>query len=534
MSLSIPGLMIILALNVFAQPLKRSGVIVDVTGKPIYNALVGFQGSSVLTRTDIDGHFHISVDQTSHHTYLTAGKFGFYNGAVPFLEQTNWYRIELKSVPKEDNTAYQWRTSSKDKGAPIADDTGEASACELCHFEVTEQWKQDAHSNSAKNKIFLSFFNGKDRNSKHIASPGYKTDFPNSNGNCAACHIPVLALDSPSEPNPNNAKGIEKEGIFCDFCHKIRGVTIDHTGSRPGIMSIEFLRPTKENQIFFGPYPDVFPGKDGYHPLYSKSHYCAPCHHGKFWDVLIYSEFQEWLNSSYRKENIHCQNCHMPAMGNMSRFAKKESGGIIRNPATIPSHVNLGIQNKAFMKQAISLDTRALITNENVLDIKVTITNTNAGHHYPTGNPMRNMILLVEAVDDQGNLLDMINGETVPIWGGVGSAADGNYSGLPGKGFAKILKDIVLYPDNRQKHFQYEYPAPHWRPVYIESDTRIPANSSDSSRYQFAIPQSISGPVRVTARLIFRRSYKQWADLKSLEIKDMEIAGQTMTVTRKK
>ena len=125
----------------------------------------------------------------------------------------------------------------------------------------------------------------------------------------------------------------------------------------------------------------------------------------------------------------------------------------------------------------------------------------------------------------------MLTGETVPAWGGVGAVSDGNYADLPGKGFAKVLKDPILYPadSGQQRHFVPAYPAPHWRPAIVESDNRIPANQADISSYRFQIPPG-SNPITVTARLIFRRAYKNWLDAKGLKIPDMEIARKSVPV----
>jgi hypothetical protein len=147
---------------------------------------------------------------------------------------------------------------------------------------------------------------------------------------------------------------------------------------------------------------------------------------------------------------------------------------------------------------------------------------------------MRNMILLVGVRDENGHVPDMLQGGTVPVWGGVGAPEEGNYAGLPGKGFAKVLRDAILYPDRQQRHFAYQYPAPHWRPTVIESDSRIPADGVDESRYRFQLSESLSWPVTVTVRLIYRRSYKQWMDAKNLQIPDMEIARETTTLRRNK
>lgn len=505
-----------------------SGIVIDIEGSPIYNALVSFQGETNIIRTDRYGRFKLSVEYHIQPNIITAGKFGYFNGATVFSENIKEYRIILKPILKEDNKEYEWLSSKSSHSKKYRNNLNEAKPCEVCHPAVLKEWLQDAHSTSAANKVFLSFFNGTDQSEK-TCSPGYRLDFPKSNGNCASCHVPALALNAPFHADPNKVEGVAKEGIFCDFCHKISGVSVDQTGGRPGVMSYEFQRPDDGHQVFYGPYSDVYPGEDGYHPLYKKSHYCAPCHHGKFWDILVYSEFQEWLESSYRKRNIHCQDCHMPSLKNMTRFALENQGGVLRNPDTIPSHVNLGIQDEAFMKEAIDLSVQSFI-NKDALNISVTIKNTNAGHHYPTGNPMRNMILLVEVKDDRGYLLDMFHGERVPVWGGVGSVEKGNFSGLPGKGFAKVLKDAKLYPDKRQKHFSSEYPAPHWRPTYIESDNRIPADGKDKSSYQFQIPKQVSWPISVSVRLIFRRTYKKWSDAKGLDIPDMVVAAYDTSI----
>ncbi len=521
--------MVTLQCSIFEK--RFSGVVVDTKGQPISNTIVCIQGTSFSTQTDKNGKFTLTVDQKVNSKYITAGKLGFYNGAQPFLMEVKKYRIVLNPIQLGDNKEYRWLPSLHSKESTQTNIIDEAKPCEACHPNIAEEWKRDAHSGSATNVLFLSFFNGTDGEGRKKEGPGYKLDFPNSNGNCAMCHVPALALHAPLNTDPNKAQGAAKEGIFCDFCHKISDSIIDNTGGNPGILSIKFQRPAEERQVFYGPYADVFPGPDGYHPLYKKSHYCAPCHHGKFWDVLAYSEFQEWVESSYKERNIHCQDCHMPFEGKMTRFALEEEGGILRDPNTIPSHVNFGIEDEAFMRAAIELSIQTHLRGE-TLEVTVTIKNVNAGHHYPTGNPMRNMILLVEVRDENGQVLSMTEGEKVPEWGGVGSIEDGNYAGLPGKGFAKVLKDLILYPDRQQRHFQYTYPAPHWRPTVVDSDNRIPADGSDISYYQFQISNNLSRSIHITARLIFRRTYKIWSDAKKLELPDMEIARDRLTIRR--
>lgn len=146
---------------------------------------------------------------------------------------------------------------------------------------------------------------------------------------------------------------------------------------------------------------------------------------------------------------------------------------------------------------------------------------------------MRNMLLLVEATDRNGQRLSLVHGEKLPEWAGVGPLEKGNYAGLPGKGYAKVLKDLMLYPDRRlNRDFVFEYPAPHWRPTLIEHDSRIPADGTDSTTYQFQVLESTPKPIQITTRLIYRRAYKKWLDAKGFEIADLELAINRLAIKR--
>jgi hypothetical protein len=123
------------------------------------------------------------------------------------------------------------------------------------------------------------------------------------------------------------------------------------------------------------------------------------------------------------------------------------------------------------------------------LEVTVTITNTEAGHHVPTDYPGRHMILVLSAVDGQGQALAQTGGPAVPGWGG-------DLAGQPGTIFAKVLRDVQTG----------EAPVvSYWRQTMIASDNRLPALGSDRSTYRFAAPAA-GGPVTITAELRFRRA----------------------------
>jgi hypothetical protein len=341
----------------------------------------------------------------------------------------------------------------------------------------------------------------------------------------------MLSLSEP-KAGPQAASAREREGIACDFCHKIREAKAVITAGYPGVQAYELHRPSEGHQVFYGPYPDVFPGDDSFNPEYRKSRYCAPCHNGRFWEVLAYSEFDEWADSSYAAKGVQCQDCHMKPDAGRKLFALAEKGGVQRVPGTIPSHEFSGVTDRDLMQKAIACDMRASFEGDDIA-VDVTVANRGAGHHYPTGSPMRHLILLVEAVDEQGIRLPYLEGEKVPSWGGRGPVEMGNYAGLPGKGFAKVLRDTIHYPASGLGglHFRPEYPAPHWRPAAIESDNRLPANGSDRSTYRFKT-EGGPGEITVIARLVYRRAYKQWLDAKGFELSDMVVAEKKTQIRR--
>jgi len=131
------------------------------------------------------------------------------------------------------------------------------------------------------------------------------------------------------------------------------------------------------------------------------------------------------------------------------------------------------------------------------LDVSVAVTNDRTGHDLPGGIALRHALLLVTAKDAAGNALEFTGPDSarVPEYGGVGAASEGNFAGLPGKGFAKIFTD-----GTRENVFFTEA-------IGIASDTRIRAGATDWSDYSFALPAGV-GDIAVEAKLLYRRAFR--------------------------
>ncbi len=467
-------LLIVFAFNVYGNSFLIKGKVVDCIQQPVRFALVRLQNTNILGYTDIDGSFTIHTKNNLISQHITASKDGYLIGGTKFNGFNKSYTITLTKLPTQDNSKYKF-TPSLFKTITDETTSKKEKICQDCHTRILDEWQNDKHYNSANNTSFLSIF-------EH----GFKKDFPNSNGNCAKCHIPIAAITNNLNTDPLNLTLLEKEGINCDFCHKIKDVKLSNT-NLIGIENIKFLRPHKEKELLFGSMNDVFPRSDAYNSIYEKSRYCASCHHGKFWGVLVYSEYEEWKQSSYPKDNQSCQSCHMPNSTKNDFIADKDKGGFLRNYKEIHSHNMKSTNDIDFIKNALDINVSNNILNDK-FNLNISITNIGAGHHIPTSSPFRHMILNVNIVNNENIKLKQLTKYILPTWATI----KGN-----GKVFAKIFRPVDVYSSSSTT-FKHSYPEHFWRPIELEYDSRIAAKSTDTTEFIFDLNKSKHIKVNIT------------------------------------
>jgi hypothetical protein len=178
---------------------------------------------------------------------------------------------------------------------------------------------------------------------------------------------------------------------------------------------------------------------------------------------------------------------------------KAERGGITRDYAPMHVHTMPGAVDQDLLQNSVTMTSTAQVSG-NLLQVQVSITNDKAGHDVPTDAPMRSVMLIVRAQDASGNPLPLQEGSVNPDF-------VGDYAGVPGKTFAKVLKD----------KWTGETPtSAFWRPVSIVEDNRLQPLATDTSRYAFRVPPGTAATVNV--QLIYRRSFyalmqqKGWTD----------------------
>lgn len=524
-----------------------TGIVVD-SERPISHALIQLQGTPNKTVSNSDGTFTLTGIRGAGPETITAWSEGYFVGWVtldplaPDYDPAQPVQITLKPLYQTDNLDYDWFSFEGVEGT---------ASCGLCHREY-EEWLADSHSQAATNPRFISIYRGTNilgeesqpvRWSKDITplppdpslpyyGPGYRLDNPQRAGNCASCHTPVASkiantnncgwsgchtdLTAERAPEvddgvmPVSLSGDAADGVSCDFCHKIGAVILDPQTNlpypdMPGILSMRLYRPEEGQQVFFGTVMDVS-RRVSYSPLQTQSEYCAPCHYGVFGGVvgdgrvtggvLIYNSYGEWLESPYSDPETGktCQDCHMP-VSDANYFVFPDKGGLQRDYVDLHDHRMPGASDVDLLQNSVSLSTSTARAS-NQLTVEVSITNDQTGHHIPTDVPIRQMILVVEAVDANGDPLEIIKGPVLPDYAGDLAAS-------PGKSYAKVLRD----------EWTGEAPtAAYWRPVTILEDSRLAAMETDTTRYVFELQDG--EPATIQVRLIFRRAFQELAQLK--------------------
>lgn len=526
-----------------------SGIVTD-HGVGVAGALVRVQTTAKATRTDAAGRFTLSGLAPDESVALTAFAPGYFiGGGLKHMPGDTDVRIELEPHAEADNPDYAWISAYAD--------AGDEANCQNCHADPDDpnsalpfdEWAKDAHAGSAANVRFLTMYTGADVNgnmspfgrfgdSRRFSGteplvpdpdlpyygPGFRLDYPYIAGSCSACHAPSGSFGETYGIDPTTASGVAAEGITCDLCHKVWDVRLepgDGLPNRdlPGILSYEFRRPEEGHQFFAGPFDDVAPGEDTYRSIQHRSEYCAGCHYGVFWDTTVYNSFGEWRDSPYSDPETGrtCQDCHMPG-GATTHFVHPDKGGLARDPHAIATHKMLGITDQAFMEDAVRVESRAHRLGAQIV-VDVSVTNDNTGHHVPTDSPLRHLILLVGAVDATGRALPQTDGPTLPEWCGVGDPAAGYYAGLPGTAYAKVLQEF---------RSEIAPTGAYWNPTRVLSDNRIAAFETDTTRYAFEAAGVADATVEVT--LLFRRAYRELADLKGWSDDDLVMARETIPI----
>ena len=210
----------------------------------------------------------------------------------------------------------------------------------------------------------------------------------------------------------------------------------------------------------------------------------------------------------------------MPSSGS-EFFASPEKGGLKRDPKTVVSHRMPGAKDLDLLRNAVSLTLEAERVPEGIR-VRTKVVNDRTGHDVPTDSPLRHLILVVRAYGSGASELSLKTGPVLPEWCGPGDPAKGNYAGLPGKVFVKLLEEIWTGVSPT---------AAYWNATRVVMDTRLGAFKSDVGDFLFIAPGT--GDVRVEAILLYRRAYKKLMDLKGWSDPDIVMESAVTSISQK-
>ena len=178
----------------------------------------------------------------------------------------------------------------------------------------------------------------------------------------------------------------------------------------------------------------------------------------------------------------------------------------------------LGINDIDFMRNSVTLTTDTSREGDSLF-VTVNIHNSKAGHHIPTDSPLRHLILIVRAFDNNGVPLDLVAGSHLPDWTGRGDPETGHYAGLPGEAYAKVLEEVWS---------QQSPSGSYWNQTRILSDNRIPALETAISSYTFRAPNKKS--LLINIQLLYRRAFIELANIKSWNRTDLLLSEKNIVL----
>lgn len=269
-------------------------------------------------------------------------------------------------------------------------------------------------------------------------------------GACADCHAPGIdgALGG---RDLLDATGFSYDyGVHCEVCHHVESVDPDGEAGVAG--RLRLVRPSEPSTtpglgeylpLTFGPWPDVPNIRMGAveRELFHDGTLCMGCHQldqevlvpGQAADPLrwpdgripVHSTWREWEAGPFADE-VGCPACHMPPIAELATGEDHgatdidygAAAGWPRPAGSIRHHSWVGPRAA---DGGLSELAAAVFVDEAVADgelvATVTVRNVGCGHALPTGEPLRSMVLLVEATCD-GQALTPTGGDAISDVGG--------------------------------------------------------------------------------------------------------------------
>lgn len=394
-----------------------------------------------------------------------------------------------------------------------------SSRCAVCHKTTHVEWSESAHRNSFREPFYQA-------NVEHLVRDRDIT----TTRHCESCHNPAALFSGSLTKGAKTERPFDDEGVSCSVCHSIQSVTNVGIGSYT-IAPPALLEFADGLRVRDASDQEVLTNLEAHsravmRPLLKTPEFCASCHksaivpelNGRKW-FRTFSVYDEWQQSAFAGETVQplgtkpyksCQSCHMPEQKESLGYASHRWAG---GNTAIPAHYGWGDQVKAvsdLLKSGVvtvdvfalrsqtssspasdvvaplGANTAATVNPGQQVSVDVVVANKGVGHAFPA--ELRDMFeawVEFEATDATGRVLlhsGAVRQDGTLEWDAHAyRAVPVDSSGIP------ITRHDI------------------WNTRVGAIDRFIPAGRADLARFIFTVPADAKAPIKITARLNYRR-----------------------------
>ncbi|MCB9546293.1 MAG: hypothetical protein H6706_10620 [Myxococcales bacterium] len=447
--------------------------VVEVTldGVPAAGVRVQQGGLDAFTRTDADGRARLVLDRSrpEEPVIIASHPDARIRSMTVYPEDRSPALIELARFSTADNPAYAFQ----DPGEPRRRES--TAQCGHCHLTLNDDWYASPHRRSASNPTVHDLYAGTASGRLDAAAcaavggrfgpgplPGggegprcVVADGVADGGECADCHAPGIDGRLGGRALSEATGRAFEAGVHCDVCHRVADVDLE--AAAPGVAGrLRLLRPVEDGPISLGAggrLPLTFgPSHDSPNPRMGsvqRDHFrdgriCAGCHQHEpaqaadrdRWPsgrLPVQTTWAEWQGGALG-EAMACNDCHMPPAPEVANGGDLQAfplalvgvqGGFVRPAGAVRHHTWVGPRTPASGMLALAA---ALFIEREVVDgelvARVTLRNQGAGHGLPTGEPMRAVLVTVQAFCGDEPLAAS-GGDSLPGWAGARAQREG-------------------------------------------------------------------------------------------------------------
>ena len=406
--------------------------------------------------------------------------------------------------------------------------------CGTCHTDAHAQWRQSAHGNAFREPFYQK--NVKDiQTQKGIEYTRH----------CESCHNPAALFAGALTKSSHVKRPFDDDGVSCIACHSIQSANSKGIGGyvmgEPALLVKEdgtrLLAGITDQQIL-----DDIPShrRAMMRPLLKQPEFCGACHKSqvprelndyKFLRAFMVAD--ELQQSSFSKESPHpfyvrdketCNTCHMKREPAPLFDVSAKNGTLVSHRwaaanTAIPTYYKWKEQLDAVIKfiedDKVGVDIFALrrksrsgstedfiapvnrsnftIASGDRITADVVITNKNIGHSFPPELRDFYEAYVEFIVSDDGGKALYSSGFIKPD--GYLDESAHNYK-------TYLIKADGTYND---KHHI-------WRTRTFAQNNQINSGRSDVARYEFNVPDKVTGALHLTARVRYRRFTRVFSD----------------------